>query len=783
MSTGWYATYNDFGATWGKAIGAVGIAIYQSLASRAWDGQCFPSYQTIADDTGVSRPTAIKYIKKLQKAGLIEVQPRHNRRGDPSSNLYTLSHLPSLKKPAEAPVKTVTPLAITDTSNLSEAEIAELARKSHFVSRPQKKPVAQPTAVVASDEQYSEAETTVPSQTALTQSQTVASTPATPSVQKQSLNFGLLTDEKDQINALHLLKGVPNKQEVLDELNKAIREKRIQTTAIQYLAGLVKKVMQGQFVPSANRKSEDELLVEKKQLAAERDKAAKQAIAACPICNSHGYLVFTETDSLHFKSAICSHNQKSKDFTEKLLARERKGEIVTYFGKGEDDPDKIDRAAAIKAIHDAMSLLSDTQQQRPAGTQPAHSAKTVATPQMTATTPSESIAEPVTTAEPATNSVATVEAPQQNQTDATTEPPPSTGHSFKSIGEAIESALEKRGSLDSSSSPATAPAAPTDREQQQPPERESTASSPATAPAASIYGEQQQPPAESAASSSSPATTPAAPTDREQQQPPEPTPEELAEMEQEIAEIAEVAAQIVVAQELLPESEVFFPTTLTAAEEDERQVKLRLENIRNEIAQMYDNGVIAIDYSTIHYLKLQIVVKLARARQLVNNVSMGERSKKLANQHLAAIALDYRRIQTIKLTRKYLEIVEKIIEMLRRTKLSEQLANAIQERNILKKNLAKQQAIENSWKDKPDDSPEDIANNRRRNIEVGRNRAAAAIEDEHPELRGNCLAVDELLPKELKLTPAQVKSIKEYEAKQKVLKAQNAQIKKDDSRD
>lgn len=714
MSSGWYATYNDFGATWGKAIGAVGIAIYQSLASRAWDGQCFPSYQTIADDTGVSRPTAIKYIKILQQAGLIEVQPRHNRRGDPSSNLYTLSHLPSLKKPAEAPVKTVTPPAITDTSNLSEAEIAELARKSHFVSRPQKKSVAQSTATVASNESYSEAETTANSQVVPIQSQTTAPTPNAP---KQSLNFGLLTDEKDQIKALHLLKGVPNKQEVLDELNKAIREQRIQTTAIQYLAGLVKKVMRGEFVPSANKRSEDELLMEKKKQAAERDKTAKQAIAACSICNSHGYLIFTETDTLHFKSAICSHDQKAKEFTEKLLARERKGEVVTYFGKEEDNPDKADRAAAIKTIHDAMSLLSDTSQQRPA----VPTIKKAETPRPTAAP----TVEPVI---PATPPAATEinDVSPQNRTDAATaeSSPENTKHSFKSIGAAIETALERRSSPDSSSA--------TDSSSTAPPQAEAS--------------------------------------------PEELTVEELAELEQEITELAEYATQVVVSQGLLPESEASLPTLLSEKEEDERLVKLRLEGIRAEIKQIYDNEIISTNNSIIRYLKLQIKVKLARARQLVRNSNMAERNKNLANQHLATVSMVHPRLQTIKFTRIYLDVVEQIIEMLRRTKLSEQLANAIQERNILKKNLAAQQVIEDGWKDKPDDSPAEIASNRHRNIEVRRSRIIAAIEDEHPELQGDFLAIHELLPIELKLTPAQIKSVKEYyEARQKALQAQQAQ--------
>jgi len=723
MSIGWYATYNDFGATWGKAIGAVGIAIYQSLASRAWDGQCFPSYQTIADDTGVSRPTAIKYIKKLQKAGLIEVQPRYNRRGDPSSNLYTLSNLPSLKKP-QIPEKIATPPAIADTSNLSEAEIAELARKSHFVSRPKKNAVAQPTATVASNEQYSGVEVAEKiAETAPTQLQTAPQTAAAapPSTPKKSLNFGLLTNEKDQIAALHLLKGVTNKQEVLDELNKAIREKRIQTTEIQYLGGLVKKVMRGEFTPSANIKTEDELLVEKKQQAAERDKAAKEAIAECPICNRHGYLVFneiSETAPLHYQSAICSHDQKSKAFTEKLLAREKKGEVVTFFGKG-SDPDTFNQAEAVKAINDAIALLSITRRSDANSVQA--KTKTTAPP---ATPASTTQSEPAVTSK-AASAQTTITVPLAEATTATVAPPQNdpapvseqpassdteTGYGFRSIGQAIESALEKK-----------------------------LASTP---PAATTQAGSETSTAEAAESEEQPLE--------------ELTAEEMAELELEISELVEDAEQILPAQERA--------IALTSDEEDERKLKLKIETVQAEIDQLYANEMIITEHSILRYLKLQTRVKLARARLLVLNHSTGERSRSLALQHLAAITQVYPELRSIKYTRQNLKVVEQIIEMLRRTKPSEQLDNLIRERNILRKGLADQEADAYSWRDMEGDSPEQLRVNHKRNLDLRRGRAIALIEDEHPELRGEFLKLDELLPEHLKLTPLQVELLRKYEA-------------------
>lgn len=368
MSNGWYATYNDFGATWGKAVGAAGIAIYQSLASRAWDGQCFPSYQTIADDTGVSRPTAIKYIKKLQNAGLIEVQPRVNRRGDPTSNLYTLTNLPMLKKKSEAPAEPK--FEEIDTSGLSEDEIAELKRKSLFLSRSKKKsrksasttPKATPPVEVKQVEQQVEkvevaeaaqiSEPPSPPPQVVIQQETPV--PQSPEVQQTSESnvpvataakvvkeerivlgeFGKTSPQKDIINAYHMLKGIPNKQELIDELNKAIRENRIQTTPIQYLHGLIKKWERGEFVPTAHKKTEDELFREEQQRADEKERARKKAIAECHRCTSVGHLVYSSIQSFQPKVKICTHDAKADEFIAARKAEEARGETICYFGKG-----------------------------------------------------------------------------------------------------------------------------------------------------------------------------------------------------------------------------------------------------------------------------------------------------------------------------------------------------------------------------------------------------------------------------------------------------------------
>lgn len=402
MSNGWYATYNDFGATWGKAIGAVGIAIYQSLASRAWDGQCFPSYQTIADDTGVSRPTAIKYIKKLQKAGLVEVQPRFNRRGDPTSHLYTLANLPMLKKKIEAEAKPS--FEELDISGLSEDEIAELKRKSLFLPRSKKKsrkpspaptaapeatsetltpepppvspalPVAQiekvevvkleppsppPASVAVAAPQQEIQDVPAPQVATQTKVISVPNLAPKPEVKERiSLGeFGEISPQSDIINAYHMLKPVSNKQEVIDELNKAIREGRIQTTPLQYLGGLIKKVQQGEFVPSANKKTEDEIFREQQERAMEKEKERKKAIAECSRCSEVGHLVYSAVEPYGPKVRVCTHDERADKFIADKKAEEARGETVCYFGKGKPLSNE-EAIQALGAIRETVATMT-----------------------------------------------------------------------------------------------------------------------------------------------------------------------------------------------------------------------------------------------------------------------------------------------------------------------------------------------------------------------------------------------------------------------------------------
>ncbi len=75
-------------------IGASGIAVYAYLARRAdRQGVCFPSYDTIARDLGLSRRTAVAYVKLLQEHGLIVLLPRTAAGMRRSTNAYRLVSL------------------------------------------------------------------------------------------------------------------------------------------------------------------------------------------------------------------------------------------------------------------------------------------------------------------------------------------------------------------------------------------------------------------------------------------------------------------------------------------------------------------------------------------------------------------------------------------------------------------------------------------------------------------------------------------------------------------
>lgn len=60
-----------------RETGALGLAVYTYLCRRAdRHGRCYPALNTIADDLGLSRSSAIRYTKHLEVAGYLSRERR-----------------------------------------------------------------------------------------------------------------------------------------------------------------------------------------------------------------------------------------------------------------------------------------------------------------------------------------------------------------------------------------------------------------------------------------------------------------------------------------------------------------------------------------------------------------------------------------------------------------------------------------------------------------------------------------------------------------------------------
>jgi len=83
---------NDIIDVHAKTIGALGLAIYTTLARYAnrKTGQCWPSIERLARTLDLARSTVKVYLRKLEDAGLVDIQERRDPAGDPTSNCYTL---------------------------------------------------------------------------------------------------------------------------------------------------------------------------------------------------------------------------------------------------------------------------------------------------------------------------------------------------------------------------------------------------------------------------------------------------------------------------------------------------------------------------------------------------------------------------------------------------------------------------------------------------------------------------------------------------------------------
>jgi DNA-binding MarR family transcriptional regulator len=83
---------NDIIDKYGRTIGAIGVGVYAALArfADARTGECWPAIARLERVLNLARSTVKLYLRKLEEAGLIEIEERWADPGDRDSNLYTL---------------------------------------------------------------------------------------------------------------------------------------------------------------------------------------------------------------------------------------------------------------------------------------------------------------------------------------------------------------------------------------------------------------------------------------------------------------------------------------------------------------------------------------------------------------------------------------------------------------------------------------------------------------------------------------------------------------------
>lgn len=88
---GWFYLDNEYLNGLGKYFGPVGIAVYVALCRHAdHDQRCFPAQELIAEETGVTPRTVIKYIKLLEKHNVIAKDRQRKHGGKWLNNTYYL---------------------------------------------------------------------------------------------------------------------------------------------------------------------------------------------------------------------------------------------------------------------------------------------------------------------------------------------------------------------------------------------------------------------------------------------------------------------------------------------------------------------------------------------------------------------------------------------------------------------------------------------------------------------------------------------------------------------
>ena len=93
-SGGFFVVRNDLFAQIMQEVGTTGFGVYCALLRFAdRQGECFPSRDRIAADTGLSVETVRRVLRELRDAGFITVEYRFDPDGRQTANLYTIEDM------------------------------------------------------------------------------------------------------------------------------------------------------------------------------------------------------------------------------------------------------------------------------------------------------------------------------------------------------------------------------------------------------------------------------------------------------------------------------------------------------------------------------------------------------------------------------------------------------------------------------------------------------------------------------------------------------------------
>lgn len=224
-SGGWFAVYNQFIVQYGGKIGANAIAVFHTIAARVnhQTQSAIISLTTLCKDTALCKNTVLKALNTLYEHDIIEREHRHNQYGDFASNAYRI--LIGFNNFKSQPID-------KDSSSSSEP------------------PRSSPEPASAPDEQIQQ----VFINTDISTHTTTAELETDSSSKNEELVFPHKLNPKEITQAEHILSPIEDsqtQQQVLNELQQAIDTKRLNKSPINYLAGLVKRVITGEFTPTA----------------------------------------------------------------------------------------------------------------------------------------------------------------------------------------------------------------------------------------------------------------------------------------------------------------------------------------------------------------------------------------------------------------------------------------------------------------------------------------------------------------------------------------------------